>query len=82
MIRESESSCFLGIGKNFLTLFQNQNPGLDHYCLAIENFKADSVMAELKQQGLNPRRPGGTDRVYFPEPDGLELQLSPIDHQP
>ena len=27
LIRESESSCFLGLGKNFLTLFQNQTPG-------------------------------------------------------
>ncbi len=82
VIRESQSNCFLGLGKNFLTLFQNQNPGLDHYCLAIENFKADSVMEELKRQGLTPRRPSGSDRVYFPDPDGLVVQLSAVDHQP
>ncbi len=80
LIRESESSCFLGMGKNFLTLFKNATPGLDHYCIAIETFKADTVMAELKRQGLNPDRPSGTDRVYFPDPDGLTVQVSSQDH--
>ncbi len=80
VIRESQDNCFLGLGKNFLTLFQNQNPGLDHYCIAIDNFNADSVLEKLKRQGLNPRRPNGTDRVYFSDPDGLEVQLSSVDH--
>ena len=80
VIRESQDNCFLGLGKNFLTLFRNQNPGLDHYCIAIENFKVDGVMEELKRQGLNPNRPSGTDRVYFPDPDGLTVQLSSVDH--
>ena len=80
VIHESETNCFLGLGKNFLKLFQNPNPGLDHYCIAIENFKADAVMEELKRQGLNPNRPSGSDRVYFPDPDGLTVQLSSVDH--
>lgn len=80
LIRESESNCFLGIGKNFLTLFKNANPGLDHYCIAIEKYDADSAVAELKRQGLNPDRPSGTDRVYFPDPDGLTVQVSSQDH--
>jgi len=37
-------------------------------------------MEELKRQGLNPNRPSGTDRVYFPDPDGLTVQLSSVDH--
>jgi len=80
VLRESESNCFLGLGKNFLTLFQNPNPGLDHYCIAIEGFKADSVVDELKRQGLTPTRPSGSDRIYFPDPDGLTVQLSSVDH--
>ena len=80
VLHESETNCFLGLGKNFLTLFQNPNPGLDHYCIAIENFKADAVMEELKRQGLNPNRPSCSDRVYFPDPDGLTVQLSSVDH--
>jgi len=81
LIRESESSCFLGLGKNFLTLFQNQTPGLDHFCIAIQSFNADGVMEELKRQGLKPNRPSGSDRVYFPDPDGMTVQLSSADHQ-
>src|SRR5437899_3257263 len=50
VVRESESNCFLGLGKNFLTLFGKQNPGMDHYCIAIEKFNADAVMEELKRQ--------------------------------
>ncbi len=80
VLHESQSNCFVGLGKNFLTLFQNPNPGLDHYCIAIENFRADAVMEELKRQGLNPNRPSGTDRVYFPDLDGLTVQLSSVDH--
>jgi lactoylglutathione lyase len=80
VIHESQSDCFLGLGKNFLTLFQNPKPGLDHFCIAIENFSADRAMEELKRQGLNPTRPDGTDRVYFPDPDGLTVQVSSMDH--
>ncbi len=80
LIRGSETNCFLGMGKNFLTLFKNANPGLDHYCIAIEKYDADSVVAELKRQGLNPDRPSGTDRVCFPDPDSLTVQVSASDH--
>lgn len=80
LIRESDSSCFLGLGKNFLTLFQNQTPGLDHFCIAIQGFNADAVVEELKRQGLTPDRPSGSDRLYFPDPDGLTVQLSSLDH--
>jgi catechol 2,3-dioxygenase-like lactoylglutathione lyase family enzyme len=80
VLHESDRDCFLGLGKNFLTLFQNQSPGLDHYCISIENFSPDAVMEELKRQGLNPRRPQGTDRIYFPDPDNLTVQVSSVDH--
>lgn len=81
LISESESSCFLKMGDEFLTLFKNQKPGLDHYCVAIQNFKPDAVMAELTRLGMKPRRAPGTDRIYFPDPDGLEVQLSAVDHR-
>lgn len=80
VIHEEKTNCFLGLGKNFLTLFQNQKPGLDHFCIAIQDFKPDAVMAELNRQGLKPRRPSGTDRIYFPDPDELEVQISAVDH--
>ncbi len=81
LLSESQSSCFLKLGDEFLTLFKNQNPGLDHYCIAIENFKPDAVMDQLTRKGLKPRRANGTDRIYFRDPDGLEVQLSAADHR-
>jgi hypothetical protein len=80
VLHEEKANCFLGLGKNFLTLFENQKAGLDHFCIAIEDFKADAVMSELNRQGLKPRRPGGTDRIYFPDPDEIEVQVSADDH--
>ena len=80
LISESSSSLFLKTGDQFLTFFKNQAPGLDHYCIAIDNFKADEVMDKLARRGLKPRRPSGTDRIYFRDPDGLEVQFSAVGH--
>lgn len=82
VVQESSSSCFLGLGKNFLALFKGQSPGMDHYCIAIENYEVKRVTEELQRQGLNPDQPSGSSRVYFPDPDGLVVQLSAVDHQP
>jgi hypothetical protein len=68
VIHESRVDSFLGLGKSFLTLFQNPNPGLDHFCIAIDNFNADTAKEELRRRELNPTRPSGSDRVYFPDP--------------
>lgn len=80
VISESESSCFLGLGRHFLTFFKGERAGLDHYCIAIENYRADAVTEQLKQLGLNPRRTA--ERVYFPDPDGITVQFSSADHRP
>ncbi|HXG34758.1 MAG TPA: VOC family protein [Bryobacteraceae bacterium] len=83
VLSQSGSSCFLGVGREgFLALFRGDKAGLDHYCIAIENFRAEAVFEELQRQGLKPRRPAGTDRVYFPDPDGLVVQVSALGHKP
>lgn len=78
LLSQSSSSCFLRVGKKFLALFRGQNPRMDHYCFEIEDFNAAQVVEKLKQAGLSPRRSG--NRVYFPDPDGLTVQLSSVDH--
>jgi catechol 2,3-dioxygenase-like lactoylglutathione lyase family enzyme len=76
VIRESgDSNCFLGSGNDFfLTLFRGEHPGLNHYCYAIDHYDADKAEAKLKEAGLRPRREG--NRVYFPDPDGIEVQVA------
>jgi len=81
VLSESQSSCFLRVGEKFLALFRGQKPRMDHYCLEIEDFNSNQVLEKLKQEGLNPRRPAGTNRVYFPDPDGLTVQLSSVNHR-
>ncbi len=60
VLHEAEDNCFLGLGKNFLTLFRNEKPGLDHFCIAIENFRADAVVEEFRRvlpRQLKPQSP-------------------------
>ncbi len=80
VVRQSDTNCFLGLRKNFLALFQDANPGMNHYCMAIEDYEVGRVTAELERQGLNPAR--RSNRVYFKDPDGIEVQLSSTNHQP
>jgi catechol 2,3-dioxygenase-like lactoylglutathione lyase family enzyme len=70
-----EDNCFLGTGNDFfLTLFRGDRPGLNHYCYAIGGYDPDKVVEKLKAVGIKPRREG--DRVYFPDPDGIEVQVA------
>ena len=80
VLSQSQTNCFLGLGKNFLALFQNPNPGMNHYCIGIKDYEVATVTAELERQGLHPAR--RSNRVYFNDPDGIEVQLSSGDHQP
>ncbi len=80
VVRESAGSCFLGLQGNVLALFRNQTAGMNHHCLSIKNYEVGPVTEELKRRGLNPRHPSGSSRVYFDDPDGIEVQLSSKDH--
>jgi len=82
ILRETSGDCFLGLGPDFLALFKRPKAEMDHFCIAIENYEVGAVTAELKRQGLKPNQPSGTRRVYFPDPDGLTVQLSSATHGP
>jgi catechol-2,3-dioxygenase len=78
--RESETNCFLTCGKNFVALFQRGEPGMDHYCYSVKDYDVRDAEARLKAQGMTPRIQG--DRIYFPDPDGLTVQLAAEVHLP
>jgi len=70
-----EENCFLGGGNDFfLTLFRGEKPGLNHYCYAIKGYDPDRAEEKIKAAGLKPRREG--NRVYFPDIDGIEVQVA------
>jgi catechol 2,3-dioxygenase-like lactoylglutathione lyase family enzyme len=75
VVRGDDNALFMGADRDFfLTLFKADKPGLNHYCYGIENFDAASAVAKLREAGINPRETGG--RVYFPDPDGIEVQVA------
>lgn len=77
--RESSSSCFLNCGDNFVALFRSREAGLNHYCYAIEQYDVQTAAQRLRENDLEPRIAG--NRIYFDDPDGLEVQLSAPDHR-
>ena len=70
-----DDSCFLNCGNDFLALFRGDAGGLDHYSYSIDGYSAESAVQKLEAAGLVPKRRG--NRVYFDDPDGIEVQVSP-----
>ncbi len=75
VLRESATSCFLGRdGRFFLALFRRDQARMNHYCYVVPNYDPDTAVRALEAAGLEPRR--RSDRVYFDDPDGLEVQVT------
>ena len=71
----SPNSVFMNVGKHdFLALFRADKPAMDHYCYTIKGYTAPDAVQRLEAAALEPRRRG--NRVYFDDPDGLEVQVS------
>jgi catechol 2,3-dioxygenase-like lactoylglutathione lyase family enzyme len=65
---------FLTCGENFVALFRGGEPGLHHYCYTIEDYDQQEAAAKLRAVDLEPSLQGG--RIYFPDPDGITVQLA------
>jgi catechol 2,3-dioxygenase-like lactoylglutathione lyase family enzyme len=75
VIRGDENAMFLGADRDFfLTLFRAERPALNHYCYAITKYDPDEAMEQAAAAGLRPRRT--QNRIYFPDPDGLTVQVT------
>ena len=69
-----QASAFLTTnGSDFLALFRGDPPGLHHFSFSIPRYDANDAGARIEAAGLKLRRSG--ERVYFPDPDGLTLQV-------
>ena len=68
------SSAFLNCGRDWVALFRRGEPGMDHYCYAIRDYDPDEAVAKLEEAGLEPTR--RANRVYFPDPDGITVQIA------
>jgi catechol 2,3-dioxygenase-like lactoylglutathione lyase family enzyme len=69
----------LDAGSGFLGIYPASSAakGINHLCLGIENFDADTVLATLKGRGVTARirRRGDTKELYLNDPDGISVQL-------
>jgi catechol 2,3-dioxygenase-like lactoylglutathione lyase family enzyme len=83
---QSSNSTFLDVGSQWVALFGRgavstgydvTQPGVDH--ISFHSSKHRSLaerMGVLRDHGLDPVSPAGSNRVYFRDPDGIILQLS------
>ena len=71
---ESSTSAFLRCGPHFVALFRNEQQGMNHYCYTVEDYDPAVAVQRLRAAGLDPDRRG--NRVYFKDPDGIEVQLA------
>lgn len=74
---ESDWNCFMTCGAHWIALFRGDTPRMDHYCYSIREYKAGAAVEAAKKAGLQPRRE--ENRVYFPDPDGLTVQVASVD---
>jgi catechol 2,3-dioxygenase-like lactoylglutathione lyase family enzyme len=83
--KEPARSFDLRIGDSFIGLYPLGQPvRIDHFCVGVDNFDADRVMAQLQQQypaskpSISPQSGPGEKEVYLTDPDGIRLQLSDV----
>ncbi len=81
VVRRSANNAFLGLGDNFLALFQSSQPGhVDHFCFSIADYEPAKVIAKLGKHSIEARQ--RADRVYFQDLNGMTVQVSEEGHQP
>jgi len=66
----------LMFGKNFLVLRTGNPPGkVDHFAIGVDNFKKESVTADLKARGVTPKDEEGGAGFHIVDPDGYPVQI-------
>ena len=67
----------LMFGKNFLVLRPGNPPAkVDHIAIGVDNFKKESVTADLKARGVTPKDEEGGAGFHVMDPDGYPIQIS------
>jgi catechol 2,3-dioxygenase-like lactoylglutathione lyase family enzyme len=77
-VNKREGNNQLVFGKNFLVLRPGNPPGkVDHFAIGVDNFKKESVAADLKSRGATPiDQQGGGFGFHVVDPDGYPVQIS------
>ena len=75
---ETPPSTYLGLGKSFLCIVPGKTVGVDHFCLGLPSYSANSVAKDLKAVGITVEIED--EQVYFRDPDGIRVQLAGADY--
>ena len=85
VIGEDKDSCKLGLGRGFLSLWQDPTPGVDHWCVGVDSFTRtrqsapdparDAVRDALLRAGFAVRHDDGDSTIYVRDPDDNVVQL-------
>lgn len=85
LLQEDKDSCRLGLGRGFLSLWQESVHGFDHWCVGVESFPSTRAGAEdrtrdvvrdtLVREGYSLREDEGDSTIYVLDPDGNVVQL-------
>lgn len=77
--KERNGECFLRFGQNTLQLRQTADPHAKPFCnqfgISIEKFQQDTVEAELRRRGLEPK-PDSKLSWTIADPDGYQIDVS------
>jgi catechol 2,3-dioxygenase-like lactoylglutathione lyase family enzyme len=75
----------LSTGSGFLGIYpaQGRPTGINHLCLALDNFDADNTLRKLNAKGVkgNIRLRGDTKELYFTDPDNIAIQLQDVSYR-
>jgi catechol 2,3-dioxygenase-like lactoylglutathione lyase family enzyme len=82
---EGKDFCELRLDGGFLGLYArepSENPGIDHFCLGVENYDAKRIHADLQRaipEGHATLEYG--DQVYVRDPDGVRIQFADVSYK-
>ncbi len=73
----------LGLGgDSFLGLYDiDPPPRIHHFCVGVEGFEIEEAAEELRSVGVAPTIRQDRPELYFQDPDGVTVQLSPVDYR-
>jgi len=80
-----QNSVGLNLGSSHLGLSKVQSgeqPHINHFCLGVPDFDADRTMRMLDAHGVKGsiRMRDEVKELYFPDPDGLRVQLQDVNY--
>lgn len=75
VMTQGRTNCFMRCSEtNFVALFKSDRPAMHHYCYSVAGYDPAQAVEKLAAVDIEARRSG--NRVYFDDPDGLEVQVA------